>query len=366
MLAPVLIFLVVLSLLVFIHELGHFLAAKAFGAKVEEFGFGFPPRVFGKKVGDTTYSINWIPLGGFVRIKGENGTGVSDADSFSFKKPWQRAIILAAGVFMNLILAWFLVTIGYIIGLPQTVDQVPKYAHVTNASVVVITVLPDSPAAQAGLKEGDQVVSVDGANINNTEDFRVYTSAHSGQPVNITTNRDGVVATTAITPIVLSATGRPGIGVGLASAGLISYPWYYAPIAAVEATASITYQTISGLLSVLRNLIVGQPAGVQLSGPIGIAFVTADVVRLGFRHLLQFAAILSINLAVINVLPIPALDGGRLLFLAIEKLRGRPTNRNFEGTVHAVGFFVLIGLILVITYGDLMHFGGRIITAFTR
>jgi regulator of sigma E protease len=360
----VLLFLAVLSVLVFVHELGHFLAARAFGAKVEEFGFGFPPRAYGKKIGDTVYSINWIPLGGFVRIKGENGSSGSDTDSFSYKRPWQRAIILSAGVFMNLLLAWVLLTVGLVAGLPQEVGSLPPGAVVRDAAVGVVSVLPGSPAATAGIKEGDRIVAVDGTPVTTTEAFRAYTSDHEGRPVTITTERDDSTATVSVTPVVLAETGRPGVGLGLVSTGYVAYPWYLAPGAALRATIALTGSIFATFGSILGNLFSGQPAGVELAGPVGIAFVTADVARLGLLHLLQFAAILSVNLAVLNILPIPALDGGRLLFLLIEKIRGRAANRSVEGAVHAIGFFVLIGLVLVVTYGDIMRFGDRITGAF--
>lgn len=361
-----LIFILVLSLLVFVHEFGHFIAAKKSGAAVEEFGFGFPPRIAGIKRGGTIYSINWIPLGGFVRIKGENGDGAKDPDSFGSKPAWKRAIILAAGVVMNLLLAWVLLTAGFIIGIPQIVDDtLPKNATIADHELQVVSILPESPAEKAGIEAGDVVVTIDGVNIENLDAFRAATSSHTGENIEVGYLRDGVSGSATVAPVVLKETGRPGIGVGLAETGTVSYPFYIAPFVAMKSVWSTFIDTFKALGGIFRDLLVTQRVSVDVSGPVGIAFLTADVAKLGGLYLLQFIAVLSINLAVINILPIPALDGGRLLFLIIEKLRGRGLKGTTEGAIHAIGFFLLISLVVFVTYRDLIKFGDRIIGAFT-
>jgi regulator of sigma E protease len=356
--------IVVIALLVFVHEAGHFIAAKKSGMRVDEFGFGFPPRLFGFKRGETMYSINWIPLGGFVKIKGESGEDRDDKDSFGARPLWQRAHVLIAGVFMNITLAWVLFTIGYIIGMPQLAEELSPYARVSQPEVRVMSVLPGSPADRAGLMPGDAIVAVDGSVVTDTPAVRDRTSMVDGAPIALGIDRSGERLEFAVTPETLAETGRQGIGVALARTGLVSYAWYLAPLQAASAVWNLSLNILSAFGSLLRDLFVGQKVTQEFSGPVGIAFITADVAREGIRHLLQFTALLSLNLAIINVLPFPALDGGRLAFLFVEAVRGQAASRRLEIAAHNIGFAILMLLVLVVTYRDLIKYGARILGAF--
>jgi regulator of sigma E protease len=354
-------FVAVIGLLIFVHEFGHFFAAKRHGVRVDEFGFGFPPRIAGIKRGDTLYSLNWIPLGGFVRIKGESGDAAHDADSFSGKGVGVRAIILTAGVVMNLVLAWVLLSFGYMIGLPQVAEDLSGLAHVRDQRLQVMQILPMSPAETAGLEQGDAVMAVDGTAVDSVEVFRDYTGTHAGVPIALTVERKKELKTFEVTPTQLEGLLQPGIGIALVTTGIVSYPVWYAPIQGLYATYGITTQILSAFGSVIYDLFATRQVNVEFSGPIGIAVITGQVAALGFRHLLQFTALLSINLAVINILPIPALDGGRLAFLIAEwARRGKAVSRRIEMTAHNIGFSLLILLIVVITYRDLVRHGDAI------
>lgn len=366
MFSTLIIFAAVLSVLVFVHEFGHFITAKKAGVKVEEFGFGFPPRLFGVQKGDTVYSINWIPLGGFVRIKGEQGEDAKDKDSFGHQAAWRRALILAAGVIMNFAFAWALLSFGYAIGLPQIVDGLPAAARVRDAKIQVVSVLPESPAGEAGLKAGDAIISLDGAAPQEIEDVQSYTASREGRTVSVVFARDGATMTEELQPRKLRDTGRAAIGIALVKTGLVSYPWYLAPVQGMSATLSFTREILTSFGSLLRDLVTRKEVSVEFSGPVGIAVVTAQVADLGFRYLLQFTALLSVNLAIINVLPIPALDGGRLFFLVIGKIRGRAVGRRLETAAHNIGFIALMLLVLIVTYQDLVRFGDRIIKGFAN
>ncbi|MBN1585582.1 site-2 protease family protein [Candidatus Uhrbacteria bacterium] len=356
----VLILAIVLSVLILVHELGHFAVAKLFGIGVEEFGFGFPPRIFGIKRGETTYSVNWIPLGGFVRIRGENGSEPDDPRGFAGKRPWQRAAVLCAGVFMNLVLAWALLTVGYAVGLPAAVDDLPAYASISQDNIQVMSVLPGSAAESVGLQAGDVILSLDGRKPESVEWFREYTGQREGQEIAVTYGRDQETVAANLVPQLVPETERAGFGVAIIQTGIVSYPVWLAPIQAAGTVGYFFQEILSAFGGVIRNLALGQPVGVELSGPIGIAVITAEVAQMGFLYLLQFAALLSVNLAVINILPFPALDGGRLLFLAIETVRRRAVSPKVEAMVHNVGFAILMILILLVTYGDIVHLGDRI------
>lgn len=383
MLLTIVIFVLVLSVLVFVHELGHFLTAIRFGVKAEEFGLGFPPRglgvyknkhgkwrfVFGSRTVEslekdenasihpaaksTVYSLNWLPLGGFVKIKGENGEGKNDNDSFSAKKIWQRIVILSAGVIMNVVLAWALFSIGYMIGIPQSTDTLAKNAIVSESSVMIASVLADSPAAVAGLKEGDAILRINNEVVATEQELQDAISKNDNQVTTLLVKRGSEELN--IMAIPSSKNGaRATIGVSIFAAGLVRYPFFSAIVEGLKTTGFMIKEIFSAFGGLIAGIFQGTNVGDQFAGPIGIANITGQAARLGFSYLLQFTALLSLNLAVINILPLPALDGGRILFLVIEKLKGRPVKQELEAAIHNIGFILLITLIIFITYKDII------------
>jgi len=375
----VILFILVLSVLVFVHELGHFWTARRLGVKAEEFGFGFPPRALGffksksgrwrflksnispdslaeeeRPVG-TVYSLNWLPLGGFVKIKGENGEGKQDSDSFAAKALWRRALILSAGVIMNIVLAAALLSVGYMIGLPQSLDEVKASAQVSEAQVFVMEVLPDSVAAQAGVESGDIIKAVEGQKITSNEELQDLVSKRTDQDTSFTIIRGGEEQNIIIRPSFSEAVDRAVIGVSIYASGLVRYPFFTAIWEGIKLTGLTFWLIILAFYSLIRDLIIGVSVSGQVAGPVGIATLTGQVASLGITYLLQFMALLSLNLALVNILPFPALDGGRLLFLLIEKFKGKPVRQSVEAWIHTIGFWLLITLILVITYKDIMR-----------
>ncbi|MFA6604229.1 MAG: site-2 protease family protein [Patescibacteria group bacterium] len=363
MIWTIVIFIAVLSLLVFVHELGHFATAKLLGISVEEFGFGFPPRIFGVKFKDTIYSLNWIPLGGFVKIKGEAGENSRDRDSFASRGTGARALVIGAGVTMNLLLAWMLLSAGFMLGLPQALENLPPSARVISTEIQVYSVLPDSPASRAGIKVGDVIAQADSLPVADPDSFRNFTAEKEGAPITLALVRSGEPLELAVTPEKLSGTDRAGIGIAVMRTGLVSYPWYIAPVQGLVTTGYLVKAIFGAFGGIIGDLFTAHKVSVDLSGPVGIAVMTAEVMEMGFLHLLQFVALLSINLAVINILPFPALDGGRLFFLALERLRRRPVAARVETMIHNIGFMILITLVLVITARDVLKFGDRILGA---
>lgn len=357
----ILLFLVVLSLLVFVHEFGHFIVAKKSGMKVEEFGFGFPPRAFVIRRGETDYSINWIPLGGFVKIKGESGQFRSETDSFSSKPAWKRFLVLIAGVAMNLVLAAALLSVGFMMGLPTSIDgELPAGAQVRDASMRVVTVAEDSPAADAGIVSGDTLVSMDSRTFDSAESARDYIRETGDDGVEVVVKKeDGTFVTSTLVSEDLANVDVHGVGLGLVNTGLVSFPAHLAVLHGVATTGTFTAEVVRSFWDLLKNLVVNQTVSVDLSGPVGIAVMTGEAADLGVVYLLQFAALLSINLAVVNVLPFPALDGGRILFLAIEVVRRKAVDQNVEAIVHNLGFALLMALVLLVTYRDFVKFGGQ-------
>ena len=363
MLLTALLFIIVLSLLVFVHELGHFLMARKMGMRVDEFGFGFPPRLWGIKRGGTIYSINWIPLGGFVKIKGESGEDRTDADSFASKPAWQRFFVLVAGVTMNWLLAASLLSGTYMVGAPSVTDgELPAGARVRDPVVRVMSVLPESPAYRAGIVSGDAVLSVNGQAFQEAELARQFITERSGEGVILVLQRENKEAYQA----ELVAEQIPGVetkavGVRLVTTALVSYPPHLAVVYGVVATATTTRDILFAFGGLLRDLVLTGRVSSDLSGPVGIAVMTGQAAALGFVHLLQFTALLSINLAIINILPFPALDGGRVFFIAMEKLRRRTVSQYAETIAHNIGFLLLMGLVLIVTYRDVVRFGGQIL-----
>ncbi|MBI5733531.1 MAG: RIP metalloprotease RseP [Candidatus Kerfeldbacteria bacterium] len=366
MLVTILVFIGVLLVLVLAHELGHFLAARSLGVTVEEFAFGFPPRLWGTKRGQTTYSINWLPLGGFVKLKGEQVIQRHEPDSFSAQPPWRRAVILVAGVTMNVILCFVLITGGLMVGLPTMLDA-SQLTQARDVKIQIVNVLPGAPADKAGLKLGDEVKELDGRRFTVLSEMQNYIAAQGGKTMDITLLRGKEVVKTSGVPQVLSeSAGRAALGVNLVQTGIIAYPWYESIWRGGVATYNLAIDIGRGFGQLFKNLIINRQVPKDVAGPVGIAVMTGQVAELGWIYVLQFAALLSLNLAFINLFPFPALDGGRLLFVIIEKLRGKPNNEKVEGLVHNVGFAILMLLVVLITYQDLLHFGGGFVKAVTN
>lgn len=370
------LFLLVLSVLVLIHEAGHYLAARLFGVKADEFGYGFPPRLIGfvkdgkkwKRVSgqdtkvykNTIWSINWLPLGGFVKIKGETEQGLNDTDSIHAKPVWQRLAIIAAGVFMNWVLAVVIFTGIYAIGTRLILDQDVAGARVRDRATLITHVLDGSPAQKAGLKEGDELQRIAGHDIATSQEVKPIVQEIGNQDLELVIKRETEVLTVHATPVQLKEIGAWGIGVGMADVGTVSFPLPQAFIAGLKTSWNMMTAIFMAFIDIFRDLITKQSVSQDVSGPVGIAVMTGHVAQQGIVPLLQFAAMLSLNLAVINFLPIPALDGGRAVFLIVEAIRRKPVGRKLEITIHNVAFLILIVLILLITARDLSRYSGVI------
>jgi len=373
MILTIITFIIVLSILVFAHELGHFWVAKKNGLIPKEFGFGFPPRAWGiykskdgswkqvrgkKEVDDavgTIYSVNWVPLGGFVNLE-EDEDGGDDPNHFSNKKIWQRAVILLAGVTMNILLAAFLFSIGYMIGLPQALDDVRNNAKISNRQIEIIEVIPDSTADKAGLELGDMIVSLDDKQVLNHEQLQKYTDENNGKELTYKIKRGAEEKDYQILVETRPETNKGGIGISIAEIGIVRYSILRSIWEGLRTTVLLTWLIIVAFYELIKGLIFGQGLTIELGGPVRIAQMTGDVMRMGFAYLINFTAILSINLAIINALPFPALDGGRILFLIIEKIKGSPVKKEVEGVIHYIGFALLMLLVVLVTYKDIARF----------
>ncbi len=352
------IFIIVIGVLVLVHELGHFVMAKRAGMKVEEFGFGFPPRMIGWKKGETLYSINWIPFGGFVKILGEDGDE-RGSRSFASASFLNRILVLLAGVVMNLILAAVLLMFVNFFGLRiGLVDGDTGSAQ--NIKVQIVSIAEGSPAEKAGLQALD---SIEGYRengtvfpISTTEGVQSLVASHLDRPVLIQIGRGSEVVEKTLIPRSNPPEGQGAIGVSLALTGTVAYPWYEAIWRGISDAAFLTIATVKGYYSLLKTLFIHGKLMAEVSGPIGIASLTGQAARVGINYLLQFVAMISINLAVLNVIPFPALDGGRVVLLIVEKLKGSPVQKRVEGLINVVGFYLLVALMIYVTYKDIAKY----------
>ncbi len=343
--------------LIIIHELGHFLIAKKLGVKVEEFGLGFPPRIWGKKIGETIYTLNWIPFGGFVKIYGHEDPVYGDPRSFSERPFWQRSLIVLGGVLVFWVVAAIILTIVMMIGAPTVIDD-STTTDLIDPKVQIISVLEGSAAEESGLKLGDiiqKVKSKDSSalDVNKVADIQNFSEVNKGEEVVLTIKRGMEVFDVEMT---LTVDETP-IGVSLVRTDLKKYPWYVAPVKGIQATFSLTLSVIQSWIMLLGNLFTGQglPPGVEVAGIVGIFQLFTEIGGLGVSYFLQFVAIIAIHLALINILPIPALDGGWFFFMLIEKIKGKPLNQVLVQRTSAVFFFLLIGLMIWITIRDIVR-----------
>ena len=363
MIITILIAFISLIGLMVLHELGHFVIAKKFGVEVEEFGIGYPPRILGKKIGGTIYSINLLPFGAFVKIKGEEG-GIESAHSFAGKAIWQRALIILGGVVSFWLVSAVLLSIVFGMGVSQSISDEEDYP-LLEPRVQIIAVASGSPAEKAGIKPGDVIRELRITNyelrITKVKEVQELTEKYKGEEITLTIERrvsaSGYpeIFDVSLIPRVSPPEGEGAMGVALSRMIEKSYPWYLAPVKGIEATFNLTKGVIAGMSQLFGNLIRGKglPSGAEVMGPVGIGKLMTEVAKMGINYYLQFIALVSVYLAVFNILPIPALDGGKLLFLGIEKVRRKPMSQKVEQNITSVFFALLITLMLWVTIKDI-------------
>jgi regulator of sigma E protease len=335
--------IIFLSILILIHELGHFLLAKRFGLFVSEFGLGLPPRAWGKKVGETIYGINWLPFGGYVKIAGEDGDDESNKHVpkeriFGNIAAWKRFCILVGGVGMNFLLGWMLLSIVFMIGVKP--------------GVFISQVQKDGPASIAGLKANDLLLD-----FKKSDEFVGYTKIHAGESIAVRVERGGKEMTLQMTPRKNPPAGQGPLGVVLGeSLGHNKQGVLGSLKTGFTESIGVVEGTFKGLAGLIGSAFAGKGSLENVAGPIGIIKISVDASNAGFIYILSLMAIISINLAAFNILPFPALDGGRVLFLLIEKLKGSPLPQKFEQYANGIGLMLLLGLILVVSVKDVIRF----------
>lgn len=400
----ILIFVLVLFVLVLVHEFGHFWVAKRMGMRVDEFGIGFPPRIAGIRRGETLYSFNIFPIGGFVRIFGEDARGASarlaedvsersdrnstasgqhrygedvsehneggdgdeapvrDSRSFSSKPRWAQALVLVAGVVANVLFAWLLFVFALTLGLPSAV---PPDSTSNTAELYIVDVLPGSPAEQAGIPAGSVVeqLALDERTLTprSVDAFQAFVMEAGEQPVSVTYRTGSereTVSLTAARDVADDASERPAVGVLLSAVDVVSMPVHRAVVEGFTMTLTGLRDVSIGIFSLLYDALFLRADLSHVAGPVGIVGLVGDASAHGFTILLMFTAVISLNLAIINLLPFPALDGGRLLFVAIEAIKGSAIRPSIAGYLNAAGFILLILLMVAITYNDILRLVG--------
>lgn len=331
--------------LVILHEFGHLILAKRFGVKVEEFGVGFPPRLFGKKIGETIYSLNLLPLGGFVKIYGEEG-GIEDCRSFTEKPIWQRCLIILGGVaafWLTAVIILSIVAGGW--GMPISItDEMELSNNLVDPKVQIAGVLPDTPAQKVGLETGDVMVG-----FQKVKDFQEFIKDHQNKEISLNIKRGNEVLEKKVEI-------EEVLGVKLSRTATKTYPWYLAPWGGIEATGYYTTQIVYGWV-VMGGWILRLselPEGVEeedmaVMGPLGIFVMLGEFFKMGTDAFLKLVALIAIALAMVNILPIPALDGGKIFFLTIEAVRRKPINYKIEQKINTIFFILLIVLMIFIT-----------------
>jgi len=359
----ILIFIIILVALIVVHEFGHFIVAKKSGIRVDEFGIGFPPKIFGKKFGETEYTINWLPLGGFVKIFGENPddesvSGPDASRSITHKPKYIQIAVLLAGVVFNIVFAWILLSGVFMAGMPMALNDANR-EQAKDISLTVVNVIEDSPASAAGLMVGDSITKLsagDNTLISSvSSEVTDFVSQREGENVTLTVLRNEELVEIVATPTILPQAKQPILGFSMSEVGIVSF----GPFRALYEAAIFTYNALImitiGLLGFIGSAFTLQADLSQVAGPVGIVGLVGEAQALGVISLLTFTAFISLNLAIINILPFPALDGGRILFVIIESIKGSPIKPVVANTVNAIGFILLILLMVVVTYGDILR-----------
>lgn len=360
--------LVLFVCLVIVHEYGHYKAARRNGVEVEEFGIGFPPKAktLGRKHG-TEYTLNWLPLGGFVKLKGEHDAD-TEPGSYGAASLSTKVKILVAGVFMNLITGIGVLMILAVVGMPQLVDgqfTVTSDETIARNEVLAAIVIEDSPAEQAGIQERDVLVSIAGTEITSAEQLPDVTEQYAGQTVDVTVKREGqtqnLEATLRSADEVEASqdTDDPKgyLGIAPTSFTLKRYTWS-APIVALGTAGEFTWLTLKGIAVAIGDVFSGNAgqAADQVAGPVGIFVILRDGSLLGYQFVLLIIAVISLTLAIMNALPIPALDGGKLFVTLLFRALRKPLTPKVEEWIHGTGFFLLMALFVLITVVDVRRF----------
>lgn len=357
MIATLLVFLVILGILVFVHELGHFLAARRVGVRVEEFAFGFRPRLLSKKIGETEYALNLIPLGGYVRMFGEDKKEMGPR-SYRHKSIGQRFVILVAGSGMNLLLGWVVLSTLFIIGFQPLFPGTGANPFISQRPTVVIkAVNPNSPAALTHLAQGDQILAVDGQATGSDQEFISYVQANLGQPIRLSVKpTTGSNQEVTITPRQNPPVGEGALGVLIESQGQVRSLWYKAPLAGLYETGRIIGLSVTGFFDFVTHLILQQKVSENVTGLVGVGVATGVLRRLGIVYLAQLVLLVSIGLGVVNLMPIMPLDGGHLAALAYEKIARRPLTDRQLGILTNGGLAFVFLMFVLVTYKDVIRF----------
>ncbi len=359
----VIIFILILGILIFVHELGHFLFAKLFNIRVDEFGFGYPPRMFKMfRWRGTDFTMNWIPFGGFVKIFGEadDGRELSDEDkktSLVHKPRWQQILVMFGGILFNIIFAWIIFSGIFMSGIQAPVSSAPDSYEFNESNLTLTSILANSPADEAGLESGDIIKEYyAGENVvtvvdENTPDVAEFISTYGEtSQVGFVVLRDGKLKNIITEPELGIVGNNYSIGIGLERIGELKLPIHQALWFGAKNTLGMTRDIVIGF----GQLISGKISFDAVSGPVGIADQVGSAAKIGMSYLIGFAAMLSLNLAVLNFIPFPALDGGRILVLLIESIIGKRLNPNIINWMNVIGFFLLIALMLFVTVKDII------------
>lgn len=360
----VLIFIIILGVLIFVHELGHFSVAKKFGIRVDEFAVGFPPKLWSWTKGGTKYALNLIPIGGYVKIFGETADEEAldpeNKDSFLNKSKWIQAAVLVAGVAFNIIFAWILFSISLMAGFPSVVTE-QNSADITESYVVVTNVYEESPANEAGLQSGDQIIEmsrgenileIDNITVNSIQEF----ISSSEDPVNLSITRGEEILNLEVSPEIGVIGGeKPAVGIGMERIGVLQLGFFDAIWRGLLMTGTMIKEIAVGLSVLLADTFTGNGSLDNVAGPVGIVNLVDSASNFGLTYLLGFTAFISINLAVLNILPFPALDGGRLIIVLIEGVTRRRIKPSVVNAINAFGFILLLLLMLIITVNDVIN-----------